>query len=132
MFLLSGAIYAQEKYLLISSKMLLDASRDTALTQVGTREKSGHNDGDVEKYLKALGLKKGDAYCAAGQYWCFLVSADALGLDPVDIPIKRTGVANLIFNDARQRGSETSYKAAIHDLIVWRKGKTNSGILKEL
>ncbi|MGA2296010.1 MAG: hypothetical protein ABSG15_00495 [FCB group bacterium] len=132
LILISDSNYAQEKYLLSSSKILLEVSRDTALAQVGTLEKTGNNDGEVEKYQKAVGLKRGDAYCAAGQYWCFLVSADALGLNHNEIPIKRTGVANLMFNDAKQRGSKTSYKATMHDLLVWRKRNTNSGHIERI
>ncbi len=41
-----------------------------AAGQVGTVEKSGHNDGPVEKYLTSVGLAKGDPYCAAFVYWC--------------------------------------------------------------
>lgn len=42
------------------------------LSQVGVREKTGRNDGkDVEKYLKAVNLGKGYAWCAAFVRWCF-------------------------------------------------------------
>lgn len=48
---------------------------DTALSQVGVRELSGHNDGkDVEKYLKAVGLGKGFAWCAAFVSWDYKVN----------------------------------------------------------
>ena len=39
-------------------------------SQVGVKEATGNNDGkEVEMYLRAVGLKKGSAYCAAGQAW---------------------------------------------------------------
>lgn len=42
------------------------------MSQEGVRELTGHNDGvDVEKYLKAVGLGKGYAYCAAYLRWSF-------------------------------------------------------------
>lgn len=42
------------------------------LSQVGVREKTGKNDGpEVESYLKAVGLGKGYAWCAAFVKWCF-------------------------------------------------------------
>lgn len=41
-----------------------------AASQIGTQEATGHNDGDVVKYLTAVGLGKGDPYCAAFVYWC--------------------------------------------------------------
>lgn len=48
---------------------------DTALSQVGLREATGKNDGHaVEKYLKACGLGKGYAWCAAFLTWNFKVN----------------------------------------------------------
>ena len=42
----------------------------TALREVGTQERTGHNDGDVDKYLAAVGLSKTrNPYCAAFVYW---------------------------------------------------------------
>lgn len=44
--------------------------------EVGTREKTGNNDGPVEKYLHAVGAAKGAPYCAAFVAW---VGNKALG-----------------------------------------------------
>lgn len=42
------------------------------ISQLGVSELTGNNDGkDVEKYLKAVGLKKGYAWCAAYVRWCY-------------------------------------------------------------
>lgn len=41
-----------------------------AASQVGTMERTGNNDGPVEKYLTSVGLSRGDPYCAAFVYWC--------------------------------------------------------------
>jgi hypothetical protein len=42
-------------------------------SQVGVKELTGNNDGkEVEMYLRSVGLKKGNAYCAAGQAWCHI------------------------------------------------------------
>lgn len=42
------------------------------MSQIGVSEATGHNDGkDVEKYLKAVGLPKGYAWCAAFVRWCY-------------------------------------------------------------
>jgi hypothetical protein len=42
----------------------------TALREVGTQEKTGNNDGPVDKYLAAVGLSKTrNPYCAAFVYW---------------------------------------------------------------
>lgn len=41
------------------------------LSQVGVREATGKNDGpQVEAYLRSVGLKKGNPYCAAFVHWC--------------------------------------------------------------
>lgn len=51
-----------------------------ASSQVGIKEKTGKNDGEVEKYIASVGLdpKAGYPYCAAFTYW---VGREALGND---------------------------------------------------
>lgn len=42
-----------------------------ALTQVGTQERTGNNDGPVDKYLAAVGMAGSrNPYCAAFVYYC--------------------------------------------------------------
>jgi len=42
----------------------------TAIKEVGTQEKTGHNDGPVDKYLASVGLGgTRNPYCAAFVYW---------------------------------------------------------------
>lgn len=44
----------------------------TYAAEVGTREKTGHNDGEkVEAYLNYVWLKKGNPWCAAFVSWSF-------------------------------------------------------------
>jgi len=44
---------------------------EVASSQIGVKERTGHNDGkQVEKYLRATGLGKGNAWCAAFITWC--------------------------------------------------------------
>ncbi len=45
---------------------------NVARKEIGIRERTGRNDGEVEKYIRAAGLdpKKGHPYCAAFIYWC--------------------------------------------------------------
>jgi hypothetical protein len=52
-----------------------------ASTQVGIVEKTGKNDGEVEKYIASVGLnpKGGYPYCAAFNYW---VGEQALDVSP--------------------------------------------------
>jgi hypothetical protein len=129
---LSISIYAQEKYTLNCRKQLLDVSLDTAIAQVGTRERTGHNDGDVEKYLHSVGLSKGNPYCAAGQYYCFYVSSIALKLNTSLIPIIKSGMANSIFSDAKYKGQKVKYFPKKHDLIVWRQRNSSHGHIERI
>ena len=128
----SYSCISQERYVLKCKKELLEASFDTLLAQVGIIEKSGKNDGEVVKYNQILGLPKNAPYCAAGQYYCFFVSAKSLKLDVNEIPIKRTGVANEIFIDARKKGKKTSLQLQKHDLIVWKKLKSWAGHIERV
>lgn len=55
----------------------LVAPRDRVLAEasalVGTTEATGRNDGPmIEAILKSAGASKGDPYCAAFNYWCYL------------------------------------------------------------
>lgn len=44
---------------------------DVYLSQLGVREATGKNDGpEVEKYLRSVGLGKGNAWCSAFVHWC--------------------------------------------------------------
>jgi hypothetical protein len=46
--------------------------RQVYLSQVGVRERTGHNDGvQVEKYLGYCHLPKGSEWCSAFVSWCF-------------------------------------------------------------
>lgn len=125
--------FAQTKYNLPCDAKLLSASLDTAMKCVGVIEATGKNDGErIEAYLQSVGRKKGDSYCTAGQYYCFYVSAIALNLPIIEIPIKRTGIANEVFDDAKKRGRKARYQANKHDLIVWRKNGTPFGHIERI
>src|SRR6266542_4838979 len=46
--------------------------RQVYYSQVGVREKTGHNDGtQVEKYLTFCHMTKGSEWCSAFVSWCF-------------------------------------------------------------
>ena len=110
------------KYLIPCNAKLIQASRDSAIAQVGVREKTGRNDGyKVEQYLKSVGRFKGDAYCAAGQYWCFYSSCLALNYPLNDIPIFRSGSTVTMFNEAIRVGYKMKPTPFDNDLIFWRK-----------
>lgn len=70
-----------------------------AESQVGTQEKTGHNDGPVDKYLQAVGLGgTGEPYCAAYVVWVYkqaglysLIPHSALAADMVRNPTWKQG-----------------------------------------
>lgn len=106
-------------YRLDCNALLLDKTINIAKNQVGLIELTGNNDGDhIERYLLAVGLnpKRRYSYCAAGIYWCFL---QAQKLVNFPIPIKKTGLANEIFFDARRRGIPSTRLPRKGDLLVW-------------
>ena len=73
--------------------------KTTYSSQVGIREKTGHNDGaEVEQYLKYVGLKKGQSWCAAFVCW-------VLGKSGVKNP-KAGGCASLL-----EKGQSITYKS---------------------
>ena len=121
------SLYSIDKYVLSADRELVELSEITGYSQIGTTEKNNKNDGDVEKYLSSVGLKKGNPYCAAGQYWCFLEAANILKIDRKKIPIPPTGLANEIYNYAKKNGKATKPIPIRHDLIIWRKGKSIFG-----
>ncbi|MFP4527297.1 MAG: hypothetical protein ACLFQX_02000 [Candidatus Kapaibacterium sp.] len=123
---------AQRKYSLECDSQLLEASLDTAIAQVGTREPTGRNDGPVGKYLAAVGLGQGYPYCAAGQYYCFRAACEGLNMPLSAIPIKRSATANYIYNDAAKRGVAKPYIPARHDLIVWLRPRSWSGHIERI
>lgn len=130
--LLPIALYSQSKYELSANRELLDKSMQIAIEQVGTIEKSNRNDGAVEKYWRSVGLTTPSPYCAAGIYYCFAEGCKQLNLHPTYIPIPRTGLAQSIYQYAKSYGTKQSYKPDIHNLIVWRKGKTIYGHIERI
>jgi len=126
------SLYSIDKYILSANKDLVELSEIIAYSQIGITEKNNNNDGKVEKYLNSVGLKKGNPYCAAGQYWCFLEAAKILKLDKKYIPIQKTGLANGIFNYAKQNGKVVKPIPNRHDLIIWRKGKSIFGHIERI
>lgn len=69
-------------------------------SQVGVRELTGKNDGDqVEIYLRSVGLRKGNSWCAAFVCWVF---------DQVGVSNPNTGWSPAMFNS-----KNTIYKSGV-------------------
>jgi len=119
--LLVCSVSAQTNIQLTCNLNLLKASKDSAIAQLGVIEKTKRNDGaDIEKYLKSTFTNKSSSYCAAAAYWCFFSAATDLKIGFYQIPIKRTALANGIFNDALLRGKKTKFAPREHSLIIWK------------
>lgn len=64
----------------------------TYTSQIGTREKTGHNDGkEVEQYLKSVGLGKGYAWCSAFVKWTFDQCGIATTINAMALSTHRKG-----------------------------------------
>ena len=119
---------ALERYVVIAHADLVDVSRQVLINQVGVKEQ-GHNRGvEVTKYLASVGLKAGNPYCAAGQYWCFWQAAEELKLSKDLIPIARTGSTQIMYMDAKKRGERTDYNPSVDDLLFWRVDKNKGHV----
>ncbi len=96
---------------------------DTAFSYVGIREKTGKNDGvEVEKFLKSVGLKKGDSWCAAFVSYCLTVTNHPF---PVRSGLARSFVkkTSLLATSVLQGRGQVN----TGDLIIWQKGNSISG-----
>lgn len=127
LILFSGKSPGSIKYIVPCSRALLEASLDTLLAQVGTMERTNKNDGDVENYILSVGGRAGQPYCAAGQYYCFLRAAEALDINPDNIPILKTASTNKMLKAAKRHGKKSAGIIARHDLIFWRKMASPGG-----
>ncbi len=120
---------APTKYLLPANLQVLHCSRSIMLSEVGTKEKTGKNDGpQINKYLESVGIRTNAPYCAAFVFYCF----DVVTLDKNMIPITKTAVANQIFSEAKKLGIPTFYSASIDDLIVWKYSNSWSGHIERI
>lgn len=124
---------AAVRYILPCRQDVLSLSGKIARSQVGVREKTGHNDGKkVEQYLSSVGLKTGNPYCAAGQVWCFREALKRLDLGMEEMPILVSGLANAIFTDAKRRGSPAALIPCENDLIVWKEPYSMHGHIERV
>ena len=124
--------FALCRYEIKCNNQLLQESHKIMMTQVGILEKSNKNDGEVQKYLKVVGLQGNYPYCAAGQYWCFHQAAIQLGISSKMIPIPKTALANSMFNFAKKNGVLGKFLPQKNDLIVWRKHNSYKGHIERI
>lgn len=113
-----------KKYELNADSSLIYEAHKIALTQVGVIEKAENKGEEIKDYLSSVGLGEGYSYCAAGIYWAFDSASKALDLIN---PLPRTGVANRVFNYAKNNGNKSSRNIGKYDLIIWRENNSWQG-----
>jgi len=132
LFIQSADLLAYKSYELYCDRALLEESEKIALTQIGITERTNRNDGEVEKYLQAVGLEKGNPYCTAGIYWCFAKAAEILKYDTKAIPIPKTGLVANIINYTKQHGKQLKRNAEKHSLLVWLVKNKRQGHIERI
>ena len=109
--------------LLLQSSTFSQTYIDTAFSYVGVHERTGKNDGvEVERFLKSVGRKKGDSWCAAFVSYCLTSVNHSF---PVRSGLARNFVTkkSILATDVLQGRK----KVEAGDLIIWQNGNSISG-----
>lgn len=124
-----GLGIAPKKYVIPASLQIINCSKQVMLSQVGTKEATGRNDGiQIAKYLRSVSIAIPAPYCAAFVYYCFNEATDDYRL----IPIPQTAVANRIYDYAERKGKYVYYTPKVNDLIVWKYSTSWSGHIERI
>jgi hypothetical protein len=117
------------RYVLNIDSNLVVISHAIAQSQVGVVEKTGKNDGEVDKYMQFLGLGGQKLpYCSGGISWSYLQGSIFLGKDRKFIPFPLSAGSQVAYNYARTKGEEDlSRSIKKYDLFIWRKKEGNQG-----
>lgn len=90
--------------------------------QQGIKEKTGKNDGEVQKYAKKLNYPLRSSYCNLCLVYSWVVSAENLNIPLNEIPVPISGLARSSYNYAKRYGIKTKYIADIGDNFVLKHG----------
>ena len=123
----SCQLSAQLKYELNCEPYLIQLSYDSLLAQVGIKEATGNNDGEVLKYQKIFGLRN-QPYCQMLQYWCYYITTK----DVTDIPIPKSAMAISSYNYAKKKGVLVPYEPTVHDLLVYQNKNMSTGHVERI
>ena len=124
LFMIGILSQASTMYELKADKRVVDMSAKILAQQVGVKEVGNNTGVEVERYLTSVGLRAGNAYCYAGQYYCLQQAALILNSY---VPIKRTGNCQIAYMDAMKRGKQVPFVPRVNVLTIWRLGVTMSG-----
>lgn len=119
--LFSMCLMAQTKYVIPADIKTLEESR--AFLKEYTKNKVTEESAPklIREMLYSVGvIDKNAHWCAALQYYAFRITGRKS-------PIKRTGLANGIYDDAEKRGEKSSYRPEVDDLIVWKFPNKRTG-----
>jgi len=112
---------SQVRYDVFVNKNLIDKSKEIAINQIGIIEKGKNRGEQIDKYNEIIGNPLGSPYCQAGQYYCYYMAYLELGLNPLNHPVPRNGLANSTFDYAKRIGKRNKkYFAKNNDFIVWK------------
>ena len=112
----------QEKYVLPCKEYLFYLRMDSLETQIGTKEATGRNDGEVYKYQKPFGLKN-QPYCKMLQDWAFWVNLEV----KEDAPYKFNPLAISLYGYAKKNGTKAIYYGNYGDLLIWNNAGQITG-----
>lgn len=125
--------WAGDKYVVPCRADIFHKSMEILNSSVGIKEKTGRNDGPaIEAMLASVGRRRGDAWCAAFQYYAFARAVTMLGYTSQEIPIARTGLANGIYNFAAKSGRRDAFAPRYGDLLVWKNRGSYSGHIERI
>lgn len=123
------------RYEIECSAVLWWSSLDSAISQIGIKEIGGNNRGnEIYKYQKSVGIRQGDPYCYAGQYWSFTVARRSGEL----IPLARTGLASAAFNYCKKNSvpknemTSQNIKPQKGDIVFWKYSNSVFGHVERI
>ncbi len=99
------------------------AHLDTAISYIGTKEKTGHNDGEaIERFLRSVGLNKGNPYCGAFVSYCLTACKNTFSI--------RSGLARKFKTKNSIKAKDVfnhKVKIPAGSLVIWEKGFSITG-----
>ena len=125
---------------------------ETAQSQIGVREATGHNDGvQVELYLEVSNLKRGNPWCAAFVAWCFKQCSIAAPISAycpdwfkknvvykrgvtksfAECNVRKGDVFGIYFPELKRIAHEGLIESIHNDYITTVEGNTNDMLSRE-
>jgi hypothetical protein len=115
-------VQIKPRYVIDIDSNLVVISHTIAQSQVGVTEKTGKNDGEVDKYMRFLN-KGGQKlpYCSGGISWSYYQGALFLDKDRKYIPFPLSAGSQVAFDYARKKGKLDNSGIKRYDFFIWKK-----------